>query len=241
MEQTGAILFDYGGTLTTLTISVQDLVTKCLCNIQSFLQSRGFTVAMAQLKEADNEAWRVSLVEGGLREVNPTTFLTELLRRAGVDIAADDAMVDDVGEVDYMTTIPFIELLPETLPTLRVLGEHRYRMGVVSNNVFPQMLRTSIERLSLASFFGTIVASGDVGVKKPSSEIFLRALWELGCRAEATMFVGDRLEEDISGAKNVGMTTVWLNSSAEANRTAILPDHEVSHLSAILQILGLGG
>ena len=239
MGQIEAILFDYGGTLTRLTISPEDLVTKCLRNIQTFLQSRGIAVSMARLKEADKEAWRLSQVRGSLIEANATEFMTELLREAGVDLADGDAVINGVAEVDYMTAVPYIELLPETLSTLQVLSEHKLRMGVVSNNVFPQMLRTSIERLGLGSFFCTVVASGDVGVRKPASEVFRKALGELGCRVEETLFVGDRLEEDVAGAQNVGMVTVWVNSSTEAKRGSIVPDYEVRDLSAILQILGL--
>ena len=239
MKPIRAVLFDYGGTLTTLTISVEDLRTKCLHGIQSFLQNRGINVTILQLREADREAWRSSQLQGSLREADATEFLTQLLRRSGVSVTRGDVMVEDVAKVDYMTAVPYMELLPETLPTLIALRDHHYRMGVVSNNLFPQMLRASIERLGLKSFFDTIVASGDVGVRKPAPEIFQTALSHLGCQAEETMFVGDRFEEDIEGAKNVGMTTVWLNSSAETRRGSIMPDHEVKHLSAILRILGL--
>jgi len=59
------------------------------------------------------------------------------------------------------------------------------------------------------------VYSGDVGVRKPAPEIFLRALEELGVDPLGAMFVGDRLDADVQGAARVGMTTVqalWFNA-----------------------------
>ena len=47
-----------------------------------------------------------------------------------------------------------------------------------------------------------------MGRRKPGAEIFERALEALGVRAEAALFVGDRLYEDVRGASELGMTTV---------------------------------
>jgi len=241
MKAVRAILFDYGDTLTTLTVSLEDLRAKCLRNIQSFLEGQGLIVTMAQLEVADEEAWESFRMQGSLEEVDAAVFVTRFLRKLGVNVSEGDVMVAEVWEVDYMTAVPFIELLPETLPTLRALKGHQWKMGLVSNNVFPGMLRASVERLGLGSFFDVIVASGDVGVRKPAAAIFQRAISQLGCGAEETLFVGDSLEEDIGGAKNLGMTTVWLHSSGDVHGGSIVPDYEVKGLSAILQILGLRG
>ena len=60
---------------------------------------------------------------------------------------------------------------------------------------------------------------------KPQPEIFLQALQQLGVDPANAMFVGDRLEADVQGAANVGMTTVqalWFN--ADDNTAGIEPD-----------------
>ena len=46
------------------------------------------------------------------------------------------------------------------------------------------------------------------GGASPTAEIFERALDALGVSAEAALFVGDRLDEDVRGAAELGMTTV---------------------------------
>ena len=70
-----------------------------------------------------------------------------------------------------------------------------------------------------------MVFSEEVGAAKPEPEIFLRALEELEVEPFATMFVGDRLETDVQGAANLGMTTVqalWF--SADDTIASIEPD-----------------
>ena len=44
---------------------------------------------------------------------------------------------------------------------------------------------------------------------KPRPEPFLRALDALSVAPADALFIGDELEEDIRGAKALGMTTVW--------------------------------
>jgi putative hydrolase of the HAD superfamily len=58
------------------------------------------------------------------------------------------------------------------------------------------------ERLDFAVF------SSEVGKRKPHPAIFERALEALGVAAGDTVFVGDRLLEDVRGAGELGMTTV---------------------------------
>jgi putative hydrolase of the HAD superfamily len=58
------------------------------------------------------------------------------------------------------------------------------------------------ERLDFAVF------SSEVGKRKPHPAIFERALDALGVAADDSVFVGDRLYEDVRGAGEIGMTTV---------------------------------
>jgi putative hydrolase of the HAD superfamily len=70
-----------------------------------------------------------------------------------------------------------------------------------------------------------MVFSTEVGVRKPDPAIFLDALGRLGVDPVDALFVGDRLDVDVHGAANVGMTTVqalWFN--ADDSPAAIEPD-----------------
>ena len=88
----------------------------------------------------------------------------------------------------------------------------------------PWILLRDLEEQGLAQRMDAIVFSSEVGVRKPRPEIFRRALDELGVRAVNALFVGDRLDADVRGARDVGMRTVqamWFRAEEDG---AIEPD-----------------
>ena len=92
---------------------------------------------------------------------------------------------------------------------LRAIGRG-VKTGLVANS-WPdpaRLLRADVEAFGLADLLDVIVFSEEAGVSKPEPEIFLRALEQLAVEPEDAVFVGDRLETDVRGAAQVGMTTV---------------------------------
>jgi len=56
-----------------------------------------------------------------------------------------------------------------------------------------------------------VVISEDVGVVKPAPAIFEIALRQLGCASAQAVMVGNSWETDILGARQAGLSAVWLN------------------------------
>ena len=100
---------------------------------------------------------------------------------------------------------PGIPLKPDPsslLALLRDLKKRGIRVGVVSNKAEP-----AVKALCEAYFPGLIdaAAGGRPDVpKKPAPDAVLRALRELGVRAEETVYVGDS-EVDVETAENAGL------------------------------------
>jgi putative hydrolase of the HAD superfamily len=81
------------------------------------------------------------------------------------------------------------------------------------------------------------VFSSEFGLRKPHPAIFERALEALGAEPERSLFVGDRLYEDVRGASEVGMTTVqalWFR--ADEHPDGAEPDHQAFTQLDILNI-----
>ncbi len=98
---------------------------------------------------------------------------------------------------------PFSRRRAALLESLRDRG---LRTGLVANS-WPdpaRILRADAEALGLAAHLDAMVFSGDVGIRKPAPEIFLRACEELGVDPGAALFVGDDLERDVQGAATCG-------------------------------------
>ena len=131
----------------------------------------------------------------------------------------------------------------------RVLAqlEARFRLGVCSNFSHAPTARRVLEEHDLAGAFRATVFSEEVGLRKPRPEMFRALLGALQVEAPAVLHVGDRLEEDVAGAAALGMRTVWITrrcpDHAEALRRhrGTQPDHVITDLAELPQLLGVGG
>jgi HAD superfamily hydrolase (TIGR01549 family) len=124
---------------------------------------------------------------------------------------------------------------------LRTLRE-RHRLAVVSNFDYTPTARLVLEREGIADLFDEILVSDTVGWRKPSPRIFQEALDRMRLAPAAAVFVGDRADIDVAGARGVGMRAVWINREAEALPDgAPPPDHEIRDLQELPALLAPGG
>lgn len=128
---------------------------------------------------------------------------------------------------------------PDVYSTLAALRNKGYHLGSIANQNFGTAER--LEHWGLRQFFEVIAASAEIGYAKPDRMIFEKALELARCRAEESVMVGDRLDNDIVPAKALGMKTVWIkNGLAQYQDTALgegFADHQIGKLSELLCIL----
>ena len=128
---------------------------------------------------------------------------------------------------------------PDAAPTLEALKHRGFRLGVIANQ--EPGAKARLDAWGLGRFFSVIASSAELGVAKPNREIFLRALAMANCEPEHAVMVGDRLDNDIRPAKELGMTTirvrkglaVYMQPSCEAE----IPDHTADCLADIPGLL----
>lgn len=92
--------------------------------------------------------------------------------------------------------------------TLEALKERGYHLGIIANQVPGTAQR--LDAWGLLKYFDVVAASAELGVAKPDPLIFEKALELAGCQPCDSAMVGDRLDNDIRPAKNLGMRTVWI-------------------------------
>ena len=137
-------------------------------------------------------------VEASLGRMDTAAFW----RRMGVDPSLEDA---------YLAGHRLIEGTLDVLPQLR--QRHR-RLACLSNDVASWSLKLR-QRFGLESWIDHWFISGDLGLRKPSSEIYRLAADRLGARPQDIVFVDDRLR-NLDAAKAVGFNTVLLDIRGEA-------------------------
>ena len=137
-------------------------------------------------------------VEASLGRMDTDTFW----RRMGVDPALEDTYL--AGHC----------LIDGTLEALAELKQRHGRLACLSNDVSSWSLKLR-QRFGLESSIDHWFISGDLGLRKPSAEIYRLAADRLGVRPQAVVFVDDRLR-NLDAAKAVGFNTVLFDIRGEA-------------------------
>ena len=81
-----------------------------------------------------------------------------------------------------------------------------YKLGVIANQC--EDLYGRLDKLHIAKYFDLIVSSHDVKLEKPDKRIFYLALEQANCLAEEAVMIGDRLDNDVAPANELGFKTV---------------------------------
>jgi HAD superfamily hydrolase (TIGR01549 family) len=125
------------------------------------------------------------------------------------------------------------ELYEDTLPVLAALREHGLKIGLVSNT--GRNLDAFIEHHSLD--VDAAVSSGAHGKTKPHPAIFQSALERLGVKPEEAAMVGDSPEDDVEGAKALGMRALLI----DRDDRFLEVEERLPDLLALPAALGLSG
>ena len=123
------------------------------------------------------------------------------------------------------------DIFDDVLPTLQLLREHGVKIGLVSNT--GRDLGAFVEHHGLD--VDAAVGSGAYGKTKPHPTIFRYALEQLDVAPEDAVMVGDSIEDDVEGARAVGMRAFLID------REGRFPDAEerLEDLRALPAALGL--
>lgn len=124
-------------------------------------------------------------------------------------------------------------VFPNTHETLNFLKNH-YRLHIITNG-FEEVQFVKLEKSNLAQYFEEVITSEAAGVKKPHEKIFHHALSATGAKNAETLMIGDNLEADIIGARNVGIDQVYFNPEKRKHSEQITL--EISDLKELIPFL----
>jgi putative hydrolase of the HAD superfamily len=99
------------------------------------------------------------------------------------------------------------ELYDDALPTLAALREHELKLGLVSNTGRDLDAFVAHHRLDVDA----LLSSGAYGKTKPHPTIFRAVLEHLLVEPEEAAMVGDSIDDDVEGARALGMRAILLD------------------------------
>ena len=113
-----------------------------------------------------------------------------------------------------------------------------YKLGVIAN----QSLGTEerLQNWGLLKYISVVAASAELGVSKPDKAIFLKAMEIAGSTPENSVMIGDRLDNDIYPAMELGMMTLWIRQGFSAyhrlDEAKGKPDYIINDLAELVNI-----
>lgn len=170
------------------------------------------------------------------KEVELYDMVRKIFQR--MQIPSSDGIVEKFADIYYEPVTRQITMIPGAPDVLKMLKDSGKIIGLVSNSIFPERYHLGeMERFGLRKFFDFTIFSSSAGVRKPGKRIFEMALNRADVKAAEAVFVGDRFDADIAGAKNSGITSVWRSRTDRDNPDDIKPDHSIENLMDLLTIV----
>jgi len=223
MTEIKAVTFDVGGTLAKGGLKKELYQSK----VTSYLKQQGFDVSLEDCSRATAKGLEeLSLRRKDNLEMSFEEFYSKVLQNLG--ITPTEELVEHIRSLYFEC---FAQA--ERRGARRVLAElsELYELGVISNSMSLAPKRF-LEQSGLYRYFKTTVISEEVGYRKPHPEIFKRALEKLGANAGEVVHVGNSLEDDVKGAKGMGMYSVLITPKA-IEGTDIEPDLAVPSIREV--------
>jgi len=129
----------------------------------------------------------------------------QVLRACGVEPRAD--LVQTLVYRDRELLLASARLYDDAIPFLQALRSGGIQIAIVSN--CSEHTRDLLDKLGVAELADVLVLSCEVGVAKPSAEIFTYALDRLGVTARDALFVDDQASFCAAGTV-LGITAVQI-------------------------------
>ena len=156
-------------------------------------------------------------------------FTERIIRGMGGD--ADSAYECAVAMTEAWEHAEHFELYDDALPVLEELRRHDLKLGLVSNTGRDLGAFVTHHRLDVDA----AVSSGAHGKTKPHESIFRAVLERLAVEPRRAVMVGDSLEDDVEGARALGMRALLLD---RRDQFPDVPDR-LPNLLALPAALGL--
>lgn len=160
------------------------------------------------------------------KDFQETTYhfvLRELLQELGHAEVAEPALRSALDAL-YAVTQSNWQIESDALEMLRQLKSNQYRLGIFSNAGDDKDVQQLITNFGIREYFDFVLTSAACFYRKPHPRAFEIALAQWSATPQEAAMIGDSLEADIHGAKEAGMTAIWIS------RRAHFSDEELQHI-----------
>ena len=237
-----AILFDLDDTILS-DDSVSEQAWKKTCEICANRVKPTTTDELFSLINSERISfWNnpVNLREGAWRNLfqSRLVIVKTALHKLGHQ---DDEIAREIVITYNNLKAELVRLFPNTERTLNELKARSIKLALLTNGE-AESQRAKVEKIGLEAHFPVCLIEGELGFGKPDPRIFQLALDKLQVSSAHAWMVGDRLEFDILGAQNVGISGIWCDYTRKGlpPGSPVLPDAIIHDISGLLDLIENG-
>jgi len=239
-----AVIFDWGGTLTPWHEVDLPQQWRVFAREVHGLSVEDIEMPPEDLAEADGLALRIHEAEERAwkrgRSTHESASIADILEEAGVAAGHDRHHLALAAYRRFWE--PHTHTDPQVRPLWEGLRERGIRVGVLSNTIWTRAYHREVfQRDGVLHLLDGDVYSSEIHVVKPHPEAFLAACAAVGATPDRSVYVGDRLFEDVHGPQQVGMRSIWVPHSDipldQQVAVDVTPDAKAHELLDILDIV----
>lgn len=234
LSRVKGLIFDYGGTLDSGGDHWSEIIWDAY-------QKAGIAVSKAEFREAYVFAERELARE---RHILPAhdfhdmmliKMKIELEHLASQGLFAPASVEEKSAETARICYEAARASVQSAIPVLDAISA-RYPMVLVSN--FYGNIETVLEDFGIRRYFGAIIESAVLGIRKPDPRIFEHGVKALGLLPEETLVIGDSYRKDIVPAESIGCQAIWLKGKGwTEEEDAQIHPNTIKRLGEVLDIL----
>lgn len=124
-------------------------------------------------------------------------------------------------------------LMDGALEVLEYLQNH-YMLHILTNGFYENQI-IKLESSNIKHFFEHIITPEKSGYKKPHPQAFHFTLEQIGTDEKSCLMIGDNLDTDIKGAKEIGLDHVFFNDKKMKHQSEV--QREINHLIELKEFL----
>jgi putative hydrolase of the HAD superfamily len=165
----------------------------------------------------------------GKDDLNFRRFYDTLCKMGIDDRSLGEAMAS--GFIEGISSKTY--LFPYAIETLEYLYL-KYPLHIITNG-FEEVQFRKLKSSGMDRYFTSVITSEAAGFKKPDVEIFQYSLRKTGASADDSLMIGDDLEVDMAGARQIGIDQLYVNHENKKHDEPVTM--EVFSLKEIMRLL----
>lgn len=190
-----------------------------------------FNSFLKRYREVNGSLWK----QYNHGKINKSELRDARFKRVLSSFDLDKSLDSRLLEKLYMDVCPRKPNLVEgALDLLDYLQAKGYDLHILTNG-FEETTITKLSSSNILDYFKVTVTSEGLQTTKPNAEFFERAMEKAKSTPEDTLMIGDNLDTDIKGAKNVGIDQVYYNPEENKHKEEVT--FEIKRLRELKEIL----